>query len=345
MLSIRRDGFHTGLIIDFFTGRMFAVVIATMMLMSHSALGQGNQQSLSGTVEPDPAVAALGPAFEEGIIETNGTRLHYVSGGSGAALILLHGWPEDWSEWRKVMPVLARNYRVVAIDLRGIGGSAVAADGFDEATLAADVHGLAERLGLRRPYVVGHDIGGLVAYAYARLYPRDTRGIMIVDVPLPGLEPWKKVEADPRLWHFRFHQTPNLPEALVAGRQEIYFRDFVDRVSLHKERTTAEDVRHFARSYGPPEKLRAGFDLYRAFPTDSAFNLSRHEQLDVPIVLAGGDHATAGLSPAIAQDLNQHNAGHVTVEPIKDSGHFVPEEQPDELVVLIKRYAGSRPIR
>src|ERR1700730_14462728 len=134
----------------------------------------------------DPAVAALGSGFVSDTARVNGATLHYVRGGAGPAVILLHGFPEDWYAYHRIMPLLAKQFTVVAVDLRGIGGSAVTGDGYDAANMAEDVHQLAELLHLDHVYVVGHDIGGMVAYAFARRYPETSRGGMVLDATLPG---------------------------------------------------------------------------------------------------------------------------------------------------------------
>lgn len=160
--------------------------------------------SVPTQAQTDPAVAELGPDFVSGTADVNGTTLHYVRAGTGPAVVLLHGFPQDWSEYHDVMPRLAQRFTVIAVDLRGIGGSKATPGGYDPENLATDIRELAQQLGLERTYLVGHDIGGIVAYAFARLYPAETRGVMILDVPLPGVAPWEEVMADPLLWHINF---------------------------------------------------------------------------------------------------------------------------------------------
>jgi len=192
----------------------------------------GFVMTLSGSLLPYAAaqtqtpIASLGEGFTSGNAIVNGTSIHYVRGGSGPAILLIHGFPEDWYEFHHVMPVLAKKFTVIAVDLRGVGESAPASGGFEAANLAEDLHQLVEQLELNKIYVVGHDVGGMVAYAYLRKYPEALRGAMILDVAIPGLEPWDKVKNDSTVWHIRFHQT-DLPEKLVAGRQTDYFRYFL----------------------------------------------------------------------------------------------------------------------
>src|SRR5215831_10205954 len=139
--------------------------------------------------DKDPALALLGPGFESRTANVNSSSLHYVRGGTGPGLILLHGFPQDWYEYRKVMPALARKFTVVAVDLPGIGGSSDTPNAYHAASMAQHIHGLAEQLNLGRAYVVGHDIGGMVTYAYVRKFPGSLRGAMILDVAIPGLGP------------------------------------------------------------------------------------------------------------------------------------------------------------
>ena len=263
-------------------------------------------------------------------------------GGAGDAVILAHGFSEDWSEYHQVLPRLARKFTVIAVDLRGVGGSQPATDGYDAATLATDIHQLAEQLQLKQIYLVGHDVGGMVTYAYARLYPQDVRGVMILDVPLAGIEPWDALKADPMLWHIGFHQTPKVPEALISGRELVYFREAsYNRATKNPAAISEEAARHYARSYATPAQLRAGMGFYRAFPENERFNQSHSETLNVPIVLAGGDSSFGKLNPRIAEVLRTLGCANVTVETIHNSAHFVADEQPAQVAALIERFAAK----
>jgi pimeloyl-ACP methyl ester carboxylesterase len=288
------------------------------------------------------AVASLGPGFVSEAVLVNEATIHYVRGGAGPSVILIHGFPQDWYAFHKIMPRLATRFTVVAVDLRGVGGSTMASDGYEATTLAQDIHELVGKLNLGQVYVVGHDNGGIVAYSFMRLYPNATRGAMILDVPLPGLDPWKEVKADPALWHFGFHQTPHLPEKLLAGRQFDYFREFLDRLALNRDAISDADVGHYTRAYASPQQLRAGLEFYRqAYPASEKFNVSERTVTDVPIVLAGGDHAMGTLFPKLAESLKEHGCTRVSVEVIKNSGHWVVDEQPERVAELIERYAAG----
>jgi pimeloyl-ACP methyl ester carboxylesterase len=296
-----------------------------------SAFGQiAKKPATSGIAEQ------LGSGFESNFVAVNGTTLHYVRGGTGPAVVLIHGFPEDWYEFRKVMPLLAKRFTVVAVDLRGVGGSAATPGGYDAANLAEDIHQLAAQLHLEHVYLFGHDIGGMVAYAFARRYPQEARGVMILDVAFPGLDPWKEIEGQPAFWHIRFHQT-DLPEKLVAGRQAIYFRYF-----LWAEQFSNADVAHYAKSYGDAEHLRTAFELYRAFPENGKFNAEQRTAIDLPFVLGSGElDAFANFVPRIAEAMRAHGCANVRTTIIRGSVHYVAEEQPKAVAELILRYASE----
>lgn len=283
----------------------------------------------------DPRLAMLGGEFVSGTAQANGTTLHYVRGGTGPAIILLHGFPEDWYAYHRVMPLLAKQFTVVAVDLRGIGGSAATAAGYDAANMAEDVHRLMEYLHFEHVYVVGHDIGGMVAYAFARRYPESCRGVMLLDAPVPGLGPWDAVKANPITWHIHFQQTPDLPEQLIAGREAIYFRHF-----LHSDTFSDADVARYARAYAAPEHLRAALEIYRAFPANEKFNAAQGSAISLPLVLAPGEHSPfEKLMPSFAEALRAHGCTNVKIEVIQNSVHYVADEQPEAVAELIERDA------
>jgi pimeloyl-ACP methyl ester carboxylesterase len=283
----------------------------------------------------DPGLATLGGGFVSGTAQANGTTLHYVRGGTGSAVILLHGFPEDWYAYHRVMPLLARQFTVVAVDLRGVGGSPATTGGYDAANMAEDVHQLVEHLHLEHVYVVGHDIGGMVAYAFARRYPETSRGVMMLDAPVPGLGPRDAVKASRITWHINFQQTPDLPEQLIVGREAIYLRHFLDRDTF-----SDADVARYARAYAAPEHLRALLEMYRAFPANEKFNAAQQGAISLPLVLAPGENSPfEKLMPSFAEALRDHGCANVKIEVIKNSVHYVADEQPEAVAQLIERYA------
>jgi len=306
--------------------------LLTAFVLAACAVIQGQSPAEQRT---DPGLATLGGGFVSDTAQVNGTTLHYVRGGTGTAIMLLHGFPEDWYAYHRVMPLLAKQFTVVAVDLRGIGGSPATAGGYDAANMAEDVHQLAEHLHLEHVYVVGHDIGGMVAYAFARLYPETSRGVMLLDAPVPGLGQWDSVKASPITWHINFQQTPDLPEQLIAGREAIYFRHFLDSDTF-----SDADVARYARAYAAPEHLRAALEIYRAFPANEKFNSAQKNAISVSLVLAPGEHSPfEKLMPGFAEALRDHGCAKVKIEVIKNSVHYVADEQPEAVAELIERYA------
>ncbi|MDT7747502.1 MAG: hypothetical protein QOD96_1164 [Pseudonocardiales bacterium] len=299
----------------------------------------------AGRREPDsdPALARLGGDFASGTAAVNGTTIHYVRGGRGPALVLLHGFPQDWFEWRRLMPRLAERFTVIAVDLRGVGGSAAPADGYAATDLAEDVHQLLGVLGIDRAHVVGHDIGGWVAYAFARLHPDSASTLLIMETLIPGIEPFLHLDIDVPLWHGEFHMIPDLPEALVADRQAIYFRHFFDVGTNDNSVITDADVEHYACAYGDPDHLRSAFEVYRAIPANMSFNVERTTTVDVPLLLVGGEHVFGPVMPALAENLRaRHGWTDVRVEVLDNGRHYLAEERPDDVAELIERHAADR---
>jgi pimeloyl-ACP methyl ester carboxylesterase len=282
-----------------------------------------------------PLATGLSKDFGSETATVNGIKLHYVRGGKGPAVILIHGFPQDWFEYHAIMPRLAKQFTVIAIDLRGVGGSTTTTtEGYDAANMAQDVHQLATALKLERVYIVGHDLGGQVTYAFVRLYPEATRGAMILDTPIPGIEGWDEIQGHPAMWHARFMQVPGLPEKLVAGRQADYFSYF-----FHFGKFTPSEEAHFVKAYANPEQLHAVFEMYRAFPANAQFNAAQRGRNDVPLFLAAGDGSPfANFVPKIAEGLRANGCTHVESGLIRGAVHYVVEDQPEEVTDLIERY-------
>src|SRR5262249_31467579 len=201
---------------------------------------------------------------------------------------------------------------------RGCGGGPPIAGVSGAAILGEAIRQLSQRLQGGRPYLVGHDMGAMVAYAFARRFPDAARGVMLLDVPLPGIEPWDKVVADPLLWHINFHQTPGLPEQLIVGRQAIYFRHFFTLGTVNHAVIGEAHAAHYVKAYGAPKRLRAALELYGALPANARFNASQRDRIDLPLVLAGGDHGFGPLLPGIAETLRAYGWQHVTTVLIEN---------------------------
>jgi pimeloyl-ACP methyl ester carboxylesterase len=282
----------------------------------------------------------------EASIQTGELTMRYVRAGDGpTTVVLLHGWPQSAHAWRHVIPLLAEQFTVIAPDLRGVGGTDAPGDGYDKATMARDVHALIAQLGLGKVFVIGHDLGAMVAYSYARQFPAETRGAGIVDMPIPGIDGWDVAVASAPAWHFGFHQGlhggTGVAEALVAGHEAYYFRSFVDRVAGHPEAISDGDVEVYAAAYADPAHLTGGFEMYRTFPSDVEANTAKTGPLEVPILLSFGELSNAPLMETIALGLRNAGATDVRTNVVTDSGHFPAEEQPAQVVQTLIGFIDS----
>ncbi|WP_329380462.1 alpha/beta hydrolase [Streptomyces sp. NBC_01351] len=288
----------------------------------------------------DAALAAsLDGGFTSRHAEVNGTRLHYVEGGSGETLVLLGGWPQTWWQWNKVMPALARRYRVIAVDLRGMGGSAKPEDGYDKKTMAADVRALLDHLSIGSAHLAGHDIGAMVAYAFAANHPEATRRIALLDVLHPD-DSWAQMPLLPRsdlfhLWWFAFNQVEGLPERLLEGRYHLLLDWLFGNAAVDQSSIDVRSRAVYARAYDSPDAIRAGNAWYRAFGQDIA-DLADYTPVAAPLLALGGEYSNyeqlVAAVPALGIDTR--------VVRVDGSGHYVPEEQPEFVVAELTRFFG-----
>ncbi len=283
-------------------------------------------------VQPFDSSADVPDGFTEQVVEVNGIALHYLRGGAGRPVVLLHGWPQTWYEWRLVMPKLAERYDLIVPSLRGlhVAEPPPAAAGYDARTMATDIRALVQSLGFGFVDVVGHDIGMLVAYAFGATYPAETRRLVIMEGVLVGIEPMSTEFArNPLSWNFGFNMTPALPERLCEGRERILFDFFFDTISMHPEKITKDAREEYARVYSQPGAMTAGFEWYRAFPQDIDLNLAgTQNRLKMP-VLGLGSEKTMGR---FMRPMLQQVADDVRAYTFADCGHYIPEEKPNELV-------------
>jgi pimeloyl-ACP methyl ester carboxylesterase len=275
-------------------------------------------------------------------IDLDGSIVHAVEGGpaSAPAIVFLHGWPQSWAAFEPVMRALERDAHVVAIDLPGIGGSTTPPRSNDKRTLAGYVHRAIDQLGLRGVTLVGHDAGGMITYAYLRAYPGALARAAILNVVIPGIEPWSKVIANPMIWHFAFHAVPGLPESLVRGREAEYFDYFFDAIAADRDAISGAARAIYAAAYARPEALRTGFEWYRAFAQDVKDNaVSRGRALDTPVLYLRGDRDGGDLETYVREF---HAAGlhGLRGERIASCGHFLPDEQPAALAAALRRFVG-----
>jgi pimeloyl-ACP methyl ester carboxylesterase len=265
----------------------------------------------------------------------SGLRLHYVTAGTGPrVVVLLHGFPQTWWEWRWVIPVLLEaGFRVVAPDYRGAGDSWRPAGGYDKRTMAQDIRLLLRRhLELEEQVaVVGHDIGLMVAYAYAQTNRDELSHLVVIDAPLPGTTVFDQIRSDPRVWHFAFHGARDIAEMLVAGRERAYLQAFFNARIFNTSAITDQDLDLYTAAYSAPGAMRAGFELYRAFDRDAGDNreaLERDGKLTVPVLAVGGATSTSG---PLVEGMMREVAETVTAIRVPRSAHWIPEENPSAL--------------
>ncbi|MCH9670936.1 MAG: alpha/beta hydrolase [Gammaproteobacteria bacterium] len=269
--------------------------------------------------------------------------MHYVTAGSGPPLVLLHGFPQSWYEWREIIPALAKHYFVVAPDLRGLGDSGRPASGYDKATVAEDVWELLNKeLGITTFNLVGHDWGGPTAFALAAQHRDAVRALAILDVTIPG-DGSDVFSTSQGRWHHGFHSTLDLPEALVHGRERIYVSWFCKNFASHQGAISEAAIDEYARTYAEPGAMRAGFNYYRAIPQDSA-NTQRFMQdgkLKMPVLAVGGGQSF-GRRELVFESLRRV-AENVTGHVVDSAGHFIPEEAPDALIELLMDFFDAAP--
>lgn len=275
---------------------------------------------------------------ERHFLDLADSRVHYLAQGQGAPLVLLHGWPQTSHAWRKLMPALAQRFRVIAPDLRGLGDSSRPKDGFDKQSVARDVAQLLrEGLGLDRACVVGHDWGGPVAFALAAYHPGLVSRLVMLDAAVPG-DGSGTFSQHGRRWHHAFHQTPQLPEQLIAGREEIYCRWFYEHYGHVRGAIGEADVAEYLRTYGNAETTRTGLAYYRALDQDVAANarwLEDH-RLAMPVLAIGGAEAF-GRGAETLSSL-QRVATDVRGGVMADCGHWIAEEQPERLTEALLQF-------
>jgi pimeloyl-ACP methyl ester carboxylesterase len=275
--------------------------------------------------------AAAPQGFTEPTAQVNGVRLHYFIGGKGSAVVLLHGYAQTSHMWRPVMGELAKRHTVIVPDLRGAGGSGKPDSGYDKKTLAQDVHALVVALGHQRATVVGHDIGLMVAYAYAAQFPQETERVVLMDAFLPGIGNWKDVWLLRDLWHFHFYG--KTPLALVAGRERIYFEHFWNDFAADPKRSVSEaDRRVYTKAYAQPGGMRAGFEYFKNFERDAQdFEQFGKTKLTMPMLVLSGEKAGGKFLIEQAKLV----ATDVRGEIVAGSGHWLIDEAPQKVIPLI----------
>jgi len=276
-------------------------------------------------------------SFRTQEIATNGTTLHVRVGGSGPAVVLLHGYGDTGDMWAPLAAELVRDHMVIVPDLRGMGLSAGATDGFTKKNQAADVAGVLDALHVQRADVVGHDIGNMVAFAFAIGHQDRTTRLVLMDAPVPGVGPWDEILKNPLLWHFRFGG-PDM-ERLVAGRERIYLDRFWNEFSADPAHFPEASRQHYAALYGQPGRMHAGFSQFAAFDQDAIDNRESltHGRLKMPVLAVGGDHS---FGPTMAFVM-RFAADDVREVVIGNSGHWLMEEQPAATIAAIRSFLST----
>ena len=266
--------------------------------------------------------------------EIDGAKLHYWTAGHGTPLILLHGYAETSLMWKPIIPALAERFTVIAPDLPGIGDSDIPADGLDMKSAAIRIHDLAKSLGVQKAEVVGHDIGLMVAYAYAAQFPTEVTKLVLMDAFLPGIEGWEAVYNNPHIWHFRFNGP--IPEALVQGRERTYFDYFWNDFAADKTHSIPEpDRKAYAAAYARPGRMHAGWAYFVSFlQAAKDFAQLSQTKLNMPVLTIGGDKS---LGEALGQQ-SKLVATDATVVVLKDTGHWVLEERPKETTEALLKF-------
>jgi pimeloyl-ACP methyl ester carboxylesterase len=275
-----------------------------------------------------------GQAITSHTAAVDGTKLHYLIAGHGPAVILLHGYTQTSLMWRPLIPQLAVKFTVIAPDLPGIGDSDVPKDGLDMKNAAIRIHALAKSLGIDKARVVGHDIGLMVAYAYAAQFPTEVEKLVVMDAFLPGVAGWEDVYDNPNFWHFRFNGPT--PEALVQGREKTYFAYFWNDLAADKTHSlAAADRAAYVAAYARPGRMHAGWAYFAAWPqTAKDFAQLAQTKLPMPVLSIAGEKASAGaLGPQM-----KLVATDVTIVVLKDTGHWVMEERPKETMEAIVNF-------
>ncbi|GAB3939913.1 alpha/beta hydrolase [Spirosoma harenae] len=277
--------------------------------------------------------------FQHQQISVEDISLHVVTTGSAdkPAVLFLHGFPENWQAFETVMAGLSSDFYAVSIDLPGIGQSEKIADN-DKKTIARYVNGLIKSMGLHDVTLVGHDAGGMITYAYLHAYADSLAKAVIMNVVVPAVDPWEQVKQNPRIWHFAFNAIPDLPETLVIDRQRPFFDYFFDTISAQPEKISEQARTIYAQAYASYDALHTAFEWYRTFPKDEKDNeQTKGKPVQTPVLYLRGEKEYGDLD----EYLNSFKeSGLVTIQGqlISGSGHYAPEESPDEVIKALKAF-------
>ena len=283
---------------------------------------------------PTVAAAQAPARIESRVADVNGLKMRYLAAGQGEPVILLHGYAQTSHMWRPLMKELAKTRRVVAPDLRGFGDTTKAETGYDKKTMAQDVHALARQLGIRKAGIAGHDIGLMVAYAYAAQYPAEVERIALLDAFIPGVGDTTNLFLLRDLWHFHFYG--KTPLALVTGRERIYFEHFWNDFAADPAKSVSEaDRRHYAKKYAQPGAMKAGMEVFRAFDQDAKDNaVFAKTRLAMPMLVLGGEKSGGDFLISQARMVADNVEGVI----ITGSGHWLVDEAPAQVIPALVKF-------
>ncbi len=289
---------------------------------------------LLGVMEAVASAGAANDSITSRYAAVDGSKIHYLTAGHGPAVILLHGYAETSLMWRPIIPQLAEKFTVIAPDLPGIGESDIPKDGLDMKNAAVRMHALAKSLGVQKAEVVGHDIGLMVAYAYAAQFPSETEKLVVMDAFLPGVAGWEQVYNNPGLWHFRFNGPT--PEALVKGRERIYFEHYWNDFAADKTHSIPEAARvAYTAMYARPGRMRAGWQYFVSFiQAAKDFEELSKTKLTMPVLAIGGDKANGEI---LGQQM-KIVAANATMVVLKNTGHWILEENSKETTDALLKF-------
>lgn len=287
-----------------------------------------------------PVAAELLPfpaTFRTQDIDANGVTLHVRTGGEGPVVVLIHGFGDTGDMWAPLAADLVRDHRVIVPDLRGMGLSSHPQEGYDKRTQAGDIRTILTSLGIDQATIVGHDIGTMVAYAYAVRYPDKTQKLVVMDAPVPGIPPWETIVRNPLLWHFDFGG-PDV-ERLVEGRERIYLDRFWNEFAGDPAKIDEEAREHYARLYARPGAMHSAFAQFRSIRQDVEDNkVSITTKLSMPVLAIGGEKSFGAAEAVVMRNA----ASDVTEVVIPAAGHWLMEEQPEATIAAVRTFVTSR---
>lgn len=295
-----------------------ALVFILLFIFGATSFSQGNNyQSLSANV--------------------NGVKVHYLKAGTGKMpLVLIHGFGDTSRMWIPLFDEFAKDYTIIAPDMRGLGDSSRPATGYDKKRVANDIRGLVKSLGYEKIDLAGHDIGLMVAYAYAAQYPNEVEKLALLEAPIPGIgDIWEKIYTNPTLWHFHFVKSP-IALDLVKGRERLFLEHFWQTLSPHPETFSETDRQIYAKSYAQEGAMRAAFELFKAFNDQDAEDNRKFatNKLPMPVLTIEGDKAMGGALEIQAKIV----ADNVTSIKLADTGHWLMEQRPEETKAALKKF-------